>query len=259
MDKAAEMYRGHCQIRPLRPLWPAGANEHRGGARKAEGLPTGRAGLRNRRRTVTAPSPRWPPPLFTRPPWPGASRRAKPITTRAPPARPSPPSTILSRFIPMTARIRRRTENHRHAEIGAGARQFLHRPVLRKAQVLGRGPHLLQRTGAQCRRHALADQARQRIVAIQARSTKVDGRNASFNQLRRWLPALLARRLAGCAGYHLGPSNGLPAGSRSVQVLPFVNHTREPRITEYLGASMRRQFQQDGTFPPDQPARRTFW
>jgi hypothetical protein len=31
-------------------------------------------------------------------------------------------------------------------------------------------------------------------------------------------------------------------------VLPFVNHTREPRIPEYLSASMRRQFQQDGTF-----------
>jgi hypothetical protein len=72
--------------------------------------------------------------------------------------------------------------------------------------------------------------------------------NASFNQLRRWLPALLSAVAAGCAGYHLGPSNGLAAGSRSVQVLPFVNHTREPRITEYLGESMRRQLQQDGTF-----------
>ncbi len=66
--------------------------------------------------------------------------------------------------------------------------------------------------------------------------------------MRPLLPAVLAAALAGCAGYHLGPSNGLPAGSRSVQVLPFVNHTREPRISEYLGSSMRRQFQQDGTF-----------
>jgi hypothetical protein len=33
-----------------------------------------------------------------------------------------------------------------------------------------------------------------------------------------------------------------------VQVLPFVNRTREPRISEYLSASLRRQFQQDGTF-----------
>ncbi|MGA2555703.1 MAG: LPS assembly lipoprotein LptE, partial [Verrucomicrobiota bacterium] len=49
-------------------------------------------------------------------------------------------------------------------------------------------------------------------------------------------------------GYHLGPSSGLPAGGVSVQVLPFVNHTREPRISEYLSSSMRRQFQQDATF-----------
>jgi hypothetical protein len=66
--------------------------------------------------------------------------------------------------------------------------------------------------------------------------------------MRKLLLAVLAAALAGCAGYRLGPSNGLPAGSLSVQVLPFVNHTREPRISEYLSASMRRQFQQDGTF-----------
>jgi hypothetical protein len=66
--------------------------------------------------------------------------------------------------------------------------------------------------------------------------------------MRRLLPLLLVAALAGCAGYRLGPSNGLPAGSLSVQVLPFVNHTREPRISEYLSASMRRQFQQDGTY-----------
>jgi len=66
--------------------------------------------------------------------------------------------------------------------------------------------------------------------------------------MRKLLLALLAAGLAGCAGYRLGPSNGLPAGSLSVQVLPFVNNTREPRISEYLSASMRRQVQQDGTF-----------
>jgi outer membrane lipopolysaccharide assembly protein LptE/RlpB len=66
--------------------------------------------------------------------------------------------------------------------------------------------------------------------------------------MRKLLLALLAAGLAGCAGYQLGPTNGLPAGSLSVQVLPFVNRTREPRISEYLSASLRRQFQQDGTF-----------
>src|SRR5271157_1487279 len=60
--------------------------------------------------------------------------------------------------------------------------------------------------------------------------------------------SILALALAGCAGYKLGPTNGLPAGSRSVQVNPFVNRTREPRVSEYLAASLRRQLQQDGTF-----------
>jgi len=65
---------------------------------------------------------------------------------------------------------------------------------------------------------------------------------------RRLLPAVLAAALAGCAGYHLGPSSGLPEGSLSVQVRPFVNHTTEPRISEYLVSSLRRRFQQDGTY-----------
>jgi hypothetical protein len=58
----------------------------------------------------------------------------------------------------------------------------------------------------------------------------------------------VAALLAGCAGYKLGPTNGLPAGSRSVEVRSFVNKTREPRITEYLAASLRKQFQQEGSF-----------
>jgi hypothetical protein len=68
--------------------------------------------------------------------------------------------------------------------------------------------------------------------------------------MRRLAPAVLALALAGCAGYRVGPTNGQAAGSRSVEVLPFVNHTEpgEPRISEYLTASMRKRFQQDGTF-----------
>jgi len=65
---------------------------------------------------------------------------------------------------------------------------------------------------------------------------------------RRLLPAVLAVALAGCAGYRLGPSSGLPAGARSIQVQPFNNETKEPRISEYLVSSMRRRFLQDGTF-----------
>jgi hypothetical protein len=66
--------------------------------------------------------------------------------------------------------------------------------------------------------------------------------------LRLLIPAVAAAALAGCAGYRLGPTNGLPEGSVSVKVQPFVNHTREPRISEYLASSMRKRFQQDGTF-----------
>jgi hypothetical protein len=58
----------------------------------------------------------------------------------------------------------------------------------------------------------------------------------------------LAAFLAGCAGYTLGPTNGLPAGSRTVEVRAFVNKTKEPRITEYLANSLRKQLQQDGSF-----------
>ena len=66
--------------------------------------------------------------------------------------------------------------------------------------------------------------------------------------LRLLIPAVVAAALAGCAGYRVGPTNGLSEGSLSVKVQPFVNHTREPRISEYLASSMRKRFQQDGTF-----------
>jgi hypothetical protein len=66
--------------------------------------------------------------------------------------------------------------------------------------------------------------------------------------MRRSMLLFLAAFAAGCAGYKLGPTNGIPAGSRSVEVRSFVNKTREPRITEYLASSMRKQLQQDGSF-----------
>jgi hypothetical protein len=65
--------------------------------------------------------------------------------------------------------------------------------------------------------------------------------------MRPLLIVLIAALVAGCAGYKLGPTNGLPAGSRSVEVRSFLNKTREPRITEYVAASMRKQFQQEGS------------
>ena len=53
---------------------------------------------------------------------------------------------------------------------------------------------------------------------------------------------------SGCAGYKLGPTNGMTAGSRTVKFKPFINRTQEPRVTEYLSISLRKQLQKDGTF-----------
>jgi len=52
----------------------------------------------------------------------------------------------------------------------------------------------------------------------------------------------------GCAGYHLGPTNGLRSGERSIQVAPFANQTIEPRLTDAVTLSLRRNLQKDGTF-----------
>ncbi|MEP6662277.1 MAG: LptE family protein [Verrucomicrobiota bacterium] len=59
------------------------------------------------------------------------------------------------------------------------------------------------------------------------------------------LPLLL---LAGCAGYHLGPTNGQRAGEKSLQVAPFVNETFEPRLGEPVTFEVRKRVQQDGTY-----------
>ena len=64
-------------------------------------------------------------------------------------------------------------------------------------------------------------------------------------------PALavgLALFLTGCMGYKVGPTNGLAAGSRSVQIDPPVNRTFEPRLSEVLNRQLRQQIQRDGTY-----------
>ena len=57
--------------------------------------------------------------------------------------------------------------------------------------------------------------------------------------------------LAGCAGYQVGPVNGVPAGARAVTVRPFQNNTFEPRLTETVDFALRRKLQQDGTYRLD--------
>ena len=60
--------------------------------------------------------------------------------------------------------------------------------------------------------------------------------------------ALLALGLTGCAGYRLGPSNGVLAGDKSVEVKPFLNQTLEPRLGDAVTAAVRRNLQRDGTY-----------
>jgi hypothetical protein len=70
--------------------------------------------------------------------------------------------------------------------------------------------------------------------------------------LRRWLVLLLCAvlplGLIGCAGYSLGPSNGMAAGERSIQIRPFMNQTLQPRLTDVVTQQVRKQVQRDGTF-----------
>ena len=60
--------------------------------------------------------------------------------------------------------------------------------------------------------------------------------------------AALALFLGGCAGYTLGPTNGLAAGEKSLKIRPFANLTLEPRLTDTVTEQMRKELQRDGTF-----------
>lgn len=65
---------------------------------------------------------------------------------------------------------------------------------------------------------------------------------------RLLLAGLAALGLGGCAGYQLGPVNGMAAGARSIQVHPFLNKTLEPRLTDAVTAELHKELQQDGTY-----------
>jgi len=60
---------------------------------------------------------------------------------------------------------------------------------------------------------------------------------------------LLAGALAGggCAGYHLGSTDGVPSGYRTIIVTPFKNQTLEPRLNDDCTFALRKEIQRDGT------------
>lgn len=63
----------------------------------------------------------------------------------------------------------------------------------------------------------------------------------------RLLFLTLSAMLCGCAGYHLGPTNGQSAGAKSVQVTPFLNHSPEPGLADEVTSALRKAVQRDGT------------
>jgi hypothetical protein len=53
--------------------------------------------------------------------------------------------------------------------------------------------------------------------------------------------------LTGC-GYTLGPTNGLTAGEKNIQITPFLNHTFQPRLGDTVTTALRQNIQRDGTY-----------
>lgn len=69
-----------------------------------------------------------------------------------------------------------------------------------------------------------------------------------MGSLRNFSTLWVALALSGCAGYHVGPTNGGRAGEKSLQVVPFINQTAEPRLGDYVTAALRKEIQRDATF-----------
>jgi hypothetical protein len=46
----------------------------------------------------------------------------------------------------------------------------------------------------------------------------------------------------------LGPTNGLAAGEKKIQITPFLNHTLQPRLGDAVTTALRRSIQRDGTY-----------
>jgi hypothetical protein len=59
---------------------------------------------------------------------------------------------------------------------------------------------------------------------------------------------MMAVLSAGCAGYHLGPVNGVVAGEKSIEIVPFNNQTLQPRLGDAVTQALRERLQTDGTY-----------
>jgi hypothetical protein len=89
--------------------------------------------------------------------------------------------------------------------------------------------------------------AEQTILPHSRRRKEADPGASGVGVVSAFLFPLLLLACAGCA-YSLGPTNGLAAGEKSVQVRPFSNHTFEPRLADAVTAQVRKQLQLDGTY-----------
>jgi hypothetical protein len=70
-----------------------------------------------------------------------------------------------------------------------------------------------------------------------------------FIQFSALLAGIAAVSLvAGCGGYTLGPTNGVAAGEKKIQITPFLNHTLQPRLGDAVTTALRRSIQRDGTY-----------
>lgn len=69
-----------------------------------------------------------------------------------------------------------------------------------------------------------------------------------MRSFRLFCTSIVALTLAGCAGYKLGPTNGVSAGARSVQIIPFANKTLQPQLSDWVMNSLRKNLQRDGTY-----------
>lgn len=72
------------------------------------------------------------------------------------------------------------------------------------------------------------------------------GTNIPFIPAGIFAAALLL--LAGCAGYTLGPTNGLEAGDKTIQIAPLLNRTFQPRLGDAVTTALRKNIQTDGTY-----------